>query len=92
METIRKIIEQQRKAENACNKAEGECQKLAQLIAPYIHEEIRDDIGVLDQAGDGLVMEWEAHNYSVSDIITAIRYGERDIDMRDDYHCPITAI
>lgn len=69
-----------------------EREELARLIAPYINEDLRDSISVLEQKGDGLVMLWEDKNYPISDVIEAIKKGATDIDMRDRYNCPITAI
>lgn len=89
---MKRILEQLREAENACYKANMECEKLARLITPYIHEDLRDSISVFEQKGDGLVMLWEDYNYPVSDIIETINKGATDIDMRDRYNCPIKSI
>lgn len=88
---MKKIIKQVKKAENACRKANAECQVLASVIAPYIHADLRDSINVFDQPGDGLVMEWESYNYPITEIMEVIKQGKRDIDMRT-WNCPITAI
>lgn len=89
---MKRILEQLRKTEMACNKASMECEELARLITPYINEDLRDSISVLDQKGDGLVIVWEDHNYPISDVIESINKGVTDIDMRDKYNCPIKAI
>lgn len=89
---MKRILEQLRKTENACNKANLECEKLARLIAPYINEDLREHISVFEQGGDGLVMVWEESNYHISDVIESINKGATDIDMRDRYNCPIKAI
>lgn len=86
---MKRILEQLRKTEIACNKADMECQELARLIAPYIHEDLREDISVFEQRADGLVMLWEDNNYPISDVIRAINKGATNIDMRDIYNCPI---
>ena len=49
-------------------------------------------IFIRKEVKDGLVMEWNALNYPVDDVISAIENGEKNIGMRDYYHCPITAI
>lgn len=87
-----KLRKQAKKAFDACSKANGECQLLAKMIMPYIHEDIRDDISVLEQSADGMVMEFDYHNYAISDVLDAIEQGWRDIDMRDYYNCPFVAI
>lgn len=89
---MKHILNQIRKTENACNKADIECQELARLIAPYIHEDLREGISIFDQKGDGLVMDWSDHNYPIRDVIDAINKGANDIDMRDVYKCPIKPI
>lgn len=86
-----KLIKQYNKTIDLCNKANSACQELERLISPFIHEDIRDDINVFEQHGDGLVMEWESYNYSITEVIEVIKRGERDIDMRT-WNCPITAI
>lgn len=88
---MKHILEQLRKAENACNRANMECEKLARLVTPYINEDLRDCVSVFEQKGDGLVMVYEDKNYPISDIIESINKGAKDIDMRDR-HCPIKAI
>ena len=89
---MKRILEQLRKAEKACNRANMECEKLARLVAPYINEDLRDCVSVFEQKGDGLVMVYEDKNYPISDIIESINKGVTDIDMRDKYNCPIKPI
>lgn len=89
---MKHILKQIRKTEEACNKADIECQELARLIAPYIHEDLRKDISVFNQKGDGLVMDWDDSNYPIRDVIEAINKGARDIDMRNIHKCPIKPI
>lgn len=62
------------------------------MIAPYIHEDLRDEIAVFEQHGDGIVMEWDSKNYPIEDVINAIINGYKDIDMRDFFNCPFIAI
>ena len=89
---MKKILKQYHKAQDACSRADIECQKLAQLIMPYIHEDLRDDIFVFEQSGDGLVLEWENHNYTIDSVIQVISDGHKDIDMRNYQECPFDMI
>lgn len=81
---MKKIRKQFEKTEDICNKANISCQELARLISPYIHEDIRDDINVFDQHGDGLVLEFNCYNYTVESVIEAIEDGKSPIDLRED--------
>lgn len=89
---MKAILRQFKKATDACNTADIQCQKLAKLLLPYFHEDLREEISVFDQSGDGLVVLWNERNYPVSSVIDAIQKGATDIDMRDYYNCVITPI
>lgn len=79
---MKKIKKQYSKATKLCNEANSSCQELACLISPYIHEDIRDDINIFEQHGDGLVLEYECQNYTIESVIRAISEGYREIDLR----------
>ena len=51
---MKKILKQIDKAEIACNKAESECGVLAAMLKPYFHEDMREELSVFNQHGDGL--------------------------------------
>lgn len=89
---MKQILKQYSKAKDLCNRANMACQELTRLISPFIHEDIRDDINILEQHGDGLVLEWESHNYTIDSVIRAISDGHKDIDMRDFFECPFDII
>lgn len=89
---MKQILKQYNKAKDLCNSADIACQELAKLIMPYIHKDLRDDIFVFEQRGDGLVLEWETHNYTIDSVIQAISDGHKDIDMRNFFECPFDII
>lgn len=79
---MKQILKQYNKTTALCSKANSACQELARLISPFIHEDIRDDINIFEQHGDGLVLEWDCYNYTVDSVIRAISEGHKNIDMR----------
>lgn len=49
---MKAILRQFKNATDACNTADIQCQKLAKLIIPYLHEDLREEISVFDQRVD----------------------------------------
>ena len=88
---MKKILKQIDKAETACNKAECECGVLAAMLKPYFHEDMREELSVFNQHGDGLVVVLLDNNYPVSDVVRCIKEGFTDLDPRCDY-CPVVSI
>lgn len=88
---MKKLLKQIDKTVNACVKADGECGILAAMLKPYFHEDVREELFVFDQHGDGLVVVLFDTNYPVSDVIRCIEKGYTDFDPRDDYF-PLTSI
>lgn len=67
---MKRILEQIKKTEMACNKASMECEELARLICVILYPSL-------------IKKEMEDHNYPISDVIESINKGVTDIDMRD---------
>lgn len=88
---MKEILKQIDKAEIACNRAEGECGVLAAMLMPYFKKDIREELFVFNQHGDGLVVVLLDNNYPVSDVVRCIKEGFTDLDPRSDY-CPVVSI